>query len=668
MASIAEFIKNIRNARLGKDVRESIASAIEQTYEDASKDGNANMEVSEARGTFGNLSQRLNNSDVEIANEITIRKNIDKNLQTQINGLTSGNPLVASSVSEMTDTSKLYVNTSDGYVYYYENEWKKGIQYQSTGIAEKSITTNLIDIIDVSKITHNNYYIKNIQNIGTLSKNCNEKIITYHADEGVKIPGTNFAGFEMKIPIKANMGSLFALFECVGNQADMLVFLPEINYTRLDVVKTNNYYTVYKENDNIINYLNNHNGEYLTLRICFTNNSGIDVAVTPKFINYTKNMIYDNNKFIKLSKPSLKTPYYNASVYNYDDNNQKLSFKFVTGNGLLYNISNIDKTKDLFIKCNLLEGNNIDIFFNWKDENEEWHYYTDNSQTISLSNNVRKISKEYLQQNNITEAEIVFSTLDTGINVNNPYYAIIEFPYVLQFPYSNNLTEAFNQIKKEINYSNNLYNKHLSVLGDSMAFGHTVPRNEVWDSLIASRNNMNLFNIAQNGKFFTRNQYKNNQAVPYTQEELDNGEVNNKCVIDTIPEVTGNQDYIVVFAGTNDMIKSVELGQLGDNNYNTFYGAVYKTCLNLINKFPVANILFITPYARLQFFNYDSTYIQAIIDTCRLFGIPVYDSRTAGLCIKNENQKQALMIDDVHLNALGHERASFKYQSQLMLL
>lgn len=63
MASIIELIKNIRNARLGKDVRESIASAIEQTYEDASKDGNANMEVSEARGTFDTLNQRLNNID-----------------------------------------------------------------------------------------------------------------------------------------------------------------------------------------------------------------------------------------------------------------------------------------------------------------------------------------------------------------------------------------------------------------------------------------------------------------------------------------------------------------------------------------------------------------------------------------------------------------------------
>lgn len=37
MGNITELIKNIRNAIYGKDVRESIASAIEQTYKDAAE-------------------------------------------------------------------------------------------------------------------------------------------------------------------------------------------------------------------------------------------------------------------------------------------------------------------------------------------------------------------------------------------------------------------------------------------------------------------------------------------------------------------------------------------------------------------------------------------------------------------------------------------------------
>lgn len=91
MANITDFIKNIRNAIYGKDVRESIASAIEQTYEDASKEGNANMEVADARGTFTTLNKRLNNSDTvkadktELEKENVERQNVDSNLQSQIN-------------------------------------------------------------------------------------------------------------------------------------------------------------------------------------------------------------------------------------------------------------------------------------------------------------------------------------------------------------------------------------------------------------------------------------------------------------------------------------------------------------------------------------------------------------------------------------------------------
>lgn len=135
MAGITEMIKNIRNAIFGKEVRENIASAIEQCYKDASKNGNANMEVAEARGIFNTLNERLNNSDVKI------------------NKIGSGSPLVASSISGMTDTSRVYVNTSDGHWYYYSgNAWVDGGIYQS---AEDSKTVEKIsnDLIELQKAT-----------------------------------------------------------------------------------------------------------------------------------------------------------------------------------------------------------------------------------------------------------------------------------------------------------------------------------------------------------------------------------------------------------------------------------------------------------------------------------------------------------------------------------
>ena len=56
-----------------------------------------------------------------LTNELNNKANISNinNLQSQINGLASGSPLVASSISGMTDTTRVYVNTTDGKWYYY---------------------------------------------------------------------------------------------------------------------------------------------------------------------------------------------------------------------------------------------------------------------------------------------------------------------------------------------------------------------------------------------------------------------------------------------------------------------------------------------------------------------------------------------------------------------
>lgn len=68
----------------------------------------------------------------------------ESNVNTTINQLTSridaipnGNPIAVSSTSQMTDTSKIYVLTTDGYWYYYNGtNWVQGGQYQSSSIDE----------------------------------------------------------------------------------------------------------------------------------------------------------------------------------------------------------------------------------------------------------------------------------------------------------------------------------------------------------------------------------------------------------------------------------------------------------------------------------------------------------------------------------------------------
>lgn len=109
--------------------------------------------------------------DVNLAQlnaEITTRANADNNLQSQINGLASGSPLVASSISEMTDTTRVYVNTTDGHWYWYDgSNWQDGGVYQSTGIQ----TDPTLSINGMAADGFVTGYIKNIVN--SLDTECN---------------------------------------------------------------------------------------------------------------------------------------------------------------------------------------------------------------------------------------------------------------------------------------------------------------------------------------------------------------------------------------------------------------------------------------------------------------------------------------------------------------
>lgn len=83
------LVDGIRKKTRGADVRESIAKALEVTYETASKDGNANMEVAKARGGFNTLSQNLMsiNASADAANQKAsqlVNDKVDKNGAAQV--------------------------------------------------------------------------------------------------------------------------------------------------------------------------------------------------------------------------------------------------------------------------------------------------------------------------------------------------------------------------------------------------------------------------------------------------------------------------------------------------------------------------------------------------------------------------------------------------------
>lgn len=113
------------------DVQQEINNKLDQMAED---------------GSLYTLITRFTSPIIEefendVQNQINTQNLTISAFDAKVNSLASGSPLVASSTSEMVDTTRVYVNTTDGYWYYYDGDsWEQGGIYQSTGINDNSIT------------------------------------------------------------------------------------------------------------------------------------------------------------------------------------------------------------------------------------------------------------------------------------------------------------------------------------------------------------------------------------------------------------------------------------------------------------------------------------------------------------------------------------------------
>ena len=76
--------------------------------------------------------------------ELTLKSDVANEVSEQLGELVSTTPLAVSSTSEMTDITRIYVNTTDGYWYYYNGtNWVQGGIYQATEFNELITTNNI---------------------------------------------------------------------------------------------------------------------------------------------------------------------------------------------------------------------------------------------------------------------------------------------------------------------------------------------------------------------------------------------------------------------------------------------------------------------------------------------------------------------------------------------
>ncbi|WP_203264879.1 sialate O-acetylesterase [Streptococcus uberis] len=134
---IENHLNTIIKGVFGRDVRQAIHDAIEEAYNDASLNGNANMEVSLSRGNYRTLPDRLN---AEFENVSALLKNIGdgspKGTYPSLSSLQSAYP---------SGTSGIFITVDNGHWYYYSDGWKDGGVYQSDGLNDNNIGYNKIN-------------------------------------------------------------------------------------------------------------------------------------------------------------------------------------------------------------------------------------------------------------------------------------------------------------------------------------------------------------------------------------------------------------------------------------------------------------------------------------------------------------------------------------------
>ena len=132
---ISELAKFIREKGHGADTREAIAQALERVYYDASQSGNANMEVSMARGGFDTLSQRFDDTTAQLAQTIQQNKTYIDDQLNNLNGLELKGAY--STLQDLTNaypngTQGIFIVQENGHWYYWNGTWSDGGLYQAT--------------------------------------------------------------------------------------------------------------------------------------------------------------------------------------------------------------------------------------------------------------------------------------------------------------------------------------------------------------------------------------------------------------------------------------------------------------------------------------------------------------------------------------------------------
>ena len=132
-------------------------------------------------------------------------------------------------------------------------------------------------------------------------------------------------------------------------------------------------------------------------------------------------------------------------------------------------------------------------------------------------------------------------------------------------------------------------------------------------------------------------------------------------------------DIVVVFGATNDYGHGdAPFGEYSDRTPDTFIGATHYLMKGLIQKYPTATIVFMTPIHRERE-NYHNQnrkilkdYVDVIRNVAEYYSIPVLDLFSMfGVCPDIEAHKVAYAPDGLHPNDAGHRKIAERLKAFL---
>lgn len=194
-----------------------------------------------------------------------------------------------------------------------------------------------------------------------------------------------------------------------------------------------------------------------------------------------------------------------------------------------------------------------------------------------------------------------------------------------------------------------LNNKKLLAIGDSFIKGDGVQSSKCFISLIGAMYNMSVSNCGINGASLA---YSANEQYTSIMETYEDDIANN-------PEM----DVVIVLVGHNDSNAAIHggaaipIGSDNDNVNTTFKGALNILINALLNAYPTAKILFLSPFKRT---GNESAYAEAMEEITGKYSVAYYDNyKRSTICFTNAAQNSAYGVGTTkHLNVAGHARYS----------